>query len=416
VNETAPTIGTAQSSTVPKIGIPTTSPLLVRDIDPLFWPSLRADSPSGWHGHVSFGHWIVQAIEPNIVVELGTYNGVSFASFCQSVVRRGLQTKCFAVDTWRGDEHAGHYTDDVFDELLRFKNENFGDFVVFMRCLFDDALTNFADGSVDLLHIDGLHTFDAISHDFATWLPKLSDRAVVLFHDTEARIRDFGVWKLWESLSSQYPSFSFLHSNGLGVLAVGRHPPLPVALLCAANRDPEATVIRQRFSVASDIAYRIGHTNLRHDADLRIKKIINGRRNIALNCPAFQSSAFLNSGPTPQGAVNGIKTGLYGFHTESEAYPWWMVDLGEQQMFDNVIIYNRLDDPCALRSRLLTLLTSADGETWTELYRHDGSVFGGFDGYPLDIRCAQIQARFVRVRLRETNALHLDEVEIYSGG
>jgi hypothetical protein len=40
-------------------------------------------------------------------------------------------------------------------------------------------------------------------------------------------------------------------------------------------------------------------------------------------------------------------------------------------------------------------------------------VFGGADGNYLDIKLNNEIARFVRVQLRETNWLHLDEVEVY---
>lgn len=217
-------------------------------LDSLFWRAERLGSPSAWWQHVPFAHWIVCATEPRLLVELGTHTGVSYAAFCQAVLREQLPTRCHAVDTWLGDVQAGEYGEEVYEDLRRFHDERFGAFSTLLRCTFDEALGQIEDGAVDLLHIDGLHTYDAVSHDFESWAPKLSSRAVVLFHDTNERGGEFGVWRLWDELRRRYPSFEFLHGHGLGVLAVGEQAPAAAAALCGLTDPAAIAAVRSRFA------------------------------------------------------------------------------------------------------------------------------------------------------------------------
>jgi hypothetical protein len=196
--------------------------------------------PSAWTGHIPFGAWLIDAMRPQTFVELGSHFGMSYAAFCQTVAASELPTRCYAVDTWQGDEHAGFYGDDVYNDLAAFNARHFAGFSSLLRTTFDEARDYFPDGGVDLLHIDGLHTYDAVKHDFETWLPKLSDRAVVLFHDTNVRERGFGVWRYWAEISQSYPHIEFDHSAGLGVLFVGREVPKAATRIVDDWQDPAA--------------------------------------------------------------------------------------------------------------------------------------------------------------------------------
>jgi GT2 family glycosyltransferase len=176
-------------------------------------------SPNAWCGHLPFAAWLIRVLEPKIFVELGTHTGNSYFAFCQTVSARNLVTKCYAVDTWCGDEHAGYYGNEVFEHVNTHNQTYYANFSRLLRMNFDDAVSCFSESSIELLHIDGLHTYEAVRHDFETWLPKLSPGAVVLFHDTNVRERGFGVWKFWEELQVRYSNcLEFPHSHGLGVL------------------------------------------------------------------------------------------------------------------------------------------------------------------------------------------------------
>jgi hypothetical protein len=214
----------------------------------VFSRPLRLVEPTSWVSHIPFAFWLVEALAPHTVVELGTMSGNSFAALAQGIQTLGLDAACYAVDTWKGDPQTGFYGEEVFEEWSAFHDRHFGAFSRVVRSTFDEALTKFEDGSVDLLHIDGFHTYEAVRHDFESWLPKLSPRAVVLLHDVNVRELDFGVWQLWEELKDRFPCFEFLHGHGLGVVGVGRE--LPSALRWLFERvssDGQSTYIVRQF-------------------------------------------------------------------------------------------------------------------------------------------------------------------------
>ncbi|NRB37885.1 MAG: class I SAM-dependent methyltransferase [Pseudomonadales bacterium] len=180
--------------------------------------------PSSWVGHIPFAFWLVDNLNPKVFVELGSHNGDSYFSFCQAIKANG-SCCCYAIDTWEGDEHAGLYTESVFDYVSKHNQENYESFSTLKRMYFSDALKDFENNSIDLLHIDGLHTYEAVKEDFETWLPKMSDQGVIIFHDVCVDDHGFGVWKLWDEIKNRYPHLLFKHSHGLGVLGVGKELP-----------------------------------------------------------------------------------------------------------------------------------------------------------------------------------------------
>jgi hypothetical protein len=200
-------------------------------------------SESAWLEHAPFAFWLIQACQPRSFVELGTHSGFSYFAVCQTVGRLGLGTRCYAVDTWQGDEHAGFYGEDVFQAVSQTNEQHFAGFSQLIRGTFDSARPEFLDGSIDVLHIDGRHFYEDVRHDVDTWLSALSPRGVLLLHDIEVRERSFGVHRLWAELREQYRTFSFVHGHGLGVVAVGSEVPPKVADLVGLEADGRNSIL-----------------------------------------------------------------------------------------------------------------------------------------------------------------------------
>lgn len=177
-----------------------------------------------WHGHLCFAAWLMEVMRPSRVVELGVFRGDSLSTFAQASREIGISPDIMGVDTWAGDETTGKYTEEVYAELKDYFAANHPEVRLF-RGFFDDALQTVPVGSVDLLHIDGSHIYEDVKYDYETWLPKMSERGVILFHDIAVENGRFGTRRFWDETRECFPSFTFDHSNGLGVLLCGHSQP-----------------------------------------------------------------------------------------------------------------------------------------------------------------------------------------------
>jgi GT2 family glycosyltransferase len=217
-------------------------------IDIASFEPLRIEPPNSWCGHLYFAAWIIRTLKPRVFVELGTHSGNSYFSFCQAVKQFDLETKCYSVDTWQGDEQAGFYGEEIFTRLNDYNTLHYSDLSRLLRMTFDEAVELFEDKSINLLHIDGLHTYEAVRHDFEMWLPKLALGAIVLFHDTNVYTQGFGVWKFWSELKERYPlNFEFLHSHGLGVLQIDSASDLN-NLDCLESNSTQKELVQRYFT------------------------------------------------------------------------------------------------------------------------------------------------------------------------
>lgn len=185
-------------------------------------PEMLTQSP--WVGHRRFAYDFVRYFKPNVIVELGSYYGCSAFSFLQAIKDQHLETSFFAVDTWQGDNYTKNdYQEDIYSAYKTVQESCFNMLHCRMlRMTFDCACANFRDGEIELLHIDGSHSYEDVKHDYELWKKKVSPLGVIFFHDVAEDLlfgETMGSHIFWEELKAQEQfTLEMPFSNGLGVL------------------------------------------------------------------------------------------------------------------------------------------------------------------------------------------------------
>lgn len=248
-----------------------------------------------WHGHLNFVFSLIEVCKPRKIIELGVFRGDSLSAISQACRELGLtNTEVVGVDTWAGDITTGTYGEEVYDVVKDHFDTTYPS-TILIRSLFSEALAKVDDSTVDILHIDGLHTYDAVTEDFTTWLPKLSVSGVVLFHDISVMNADFGVYKFWSEVKDSYPSFSFDHSNGLGVLLVGpKQEPQLLDLVSSPNQLDQCKAI---FESSSSRLILLAKLKWQISENQELSRSVNSLQSSLVNLKASHSA--VSNSPSP---------------------------------------------------------------------------------------------------------------------
>jgi hypothetical protein len=206
---------------------------------------------SAWIGHAPFLKFIIREQRPKNFVELGVHNGFSYFVACQAIKECNVNCSAFAIDNWVGDEQAGFFDDSVY-EGVNVINTKYSDFSTLLKMNFSDALTQFGDSSIDLLHIDGFHSYESVRNDFESWISKMNSNGIILLHDIHVRRNSFGVYLFWKEVKSKFKTIEFVGSHGLGVVFLGEVPKGKLAQLFEIANSGNLSQIQGTFGSISD--------------------------------------------------------------------------------------------------------------------------------------------------------------------
>ncbi len=195
----------------------------------LFMPPYNGevDWKSGTGDAIYVLYSLVRALKPQVVVETGSARGRSTCALALGC-KQNNQGKVYAIDPhnlnpWTEDGTHGYTLPFLLDRLRDYELESWCEVI-------QDKSASVAKRwckPIDLLFIDGDHSYEGVCDDFYAFHPFLSANAIVIFHDTAWEYykddpwyrSDLGVPRFMQKLQKQgYHSITLLLSPGLTLL------------------------------------------------------------------------------------------------------------------------------------------------------------------------------------------------------
>lgn len=134
--------------------------------------------------------------EPSLIVEVGSWKGKSTAFAATEIIWSNKPITMYAIDTWEGSDEEAHKVDKYIQDGTLFPlfmanlqpvwawedlNERH-----ILKALRGDSSTlanTFLDNSIDLLVLDGDHSFDGVRKDITAYWPKVKQGGTIVFDD-----------------------------------------------------------------------------------------------------------------------------------------------------------------------------------------------------------------------------------------
>lgn len=146
----------------------------------------------GWHkeSQATLSKNLTKDIKDGLIVEIGVFGGVSILNIAEHC--KTNNTKIIGIDPWEltipNDDNGKKLS------TYRFREENLidartnlemictklrYDHISLIKDFSHRAVNSFSDLSIDLLYIDGEHTYNAVKMDLDLWYPKMKHKATI---------------------------------------------------------------------------------------------------------------------------------------------------------------------------------------------------------------------------------------------
>jgi predicted O-methyltransferase YrrM len=138
----------------------------------------------------------VQAPVNAAILEVGSWMGGSSIAFANGLMaKKNLGSVIYAIDTWGGSPEHKELDcikdDTMYEMFLKNIHDNLADlFVRPIRSSSVGASSRFKDNSLDIVFIDGDHSYEACLEDLTVWYPKVKQGGLIIGHDYWSEIKN----------------------------------------------------------------------------------------------------------------------------------------------------------------------------------------------------------------------------------
>lgn len=122
---------------------------------------------------------VLEELNFKVGAEVGVAQGHHAQTLCEAIP----DLKLYAVDVWAKYKGYREYTDRIDKYFIEAKERLSPYNVEFVQAFSMDAVTRFADNSLDFVYLDGAHDFKNVAMDVCEWSKKVRPGGIVFGHD-----------------------------------------------------------------------------------------------------------------------------------------------------------------------------------------------------------------------------------------
>ena len=156
---------------------------------------------SDWKDHAPFATWLVKRMQPDTIVDLGVGPGFSTFTLAAECPGRIYGIDCFRDEFAKYENVRELRTRLALNEKVRFIKGSF------------DSVVKVWHHPIDVLHIDGQTSYEAVKHDYKMWSTFLKPKGICLLHNTGT---EPGIGRVFEEINR--PKINMERGNGLGII------------------------------------------------------------------------------------------------------------------------------------------------------------------------------------------------------